>query len=157
MIPFELLFKAGSHFRNPHLYKKLDFLLKSQYWSLDRLFDYQINRLNELLKFADSYSLFYKSYFAKHVFNTSLKSLDELKKLPPISKNDLLDENRNIHTNYNFNKIFLSETSGSKGQVLTFIKNEKWDSQNRAAMIRAYNWHNVEPWEQNIYFCLIPK
>jgi len=152
MSPFELIFKIGSRIRNPSLYKNLSFIINAQRWDLDRLIDHQIIQLNKLLKFADNHSLFYKSYFNKHGFNTTIKSLDDLKNLPPISKNDLLDENENIHTNYNFNKTFFSETSGSTGQVLTFRKNEEWDSQNRASIIRSYNWHDVKPWEKNIYF-----
>ncbi|MDA9947045.1 phenylacetate--CoA ligase family protein, partial [Candidatus Marinimicrobia bacterium] len=42
--------------------------------------------------------------------------------------------------------------SGSTGQILSFKKNRTWDSINRASMYRAYSWHNVSPWEKNIYF-----
>ena len=152
MTPFELIYKIGSQLRNPSLYSKLDFLLQSQYWSQERLIEYQLGQLNKLLKFARKYSVFYRSYFAKHGFNTNLKSLDKIKQLPPITKEDLLKENLDIHTNYNFKKTFFCETSGSTGQVLTFRKNEEWDSENRAAMIRSYSWHDVNPWEYNIYF-----
>ena len=38
------------------------------------------------------------------------------------------------------------------GRYLHFLKNSEWDSANRASMLRGYKWHNVNPWEPNIYF-----
>ncbi len=67
MTLFELIFKVGSQLRNPSIYEKLNFLLKSQYWSYERLLEYQLEQLNKLLNFANKYSVFYKSYFAEHI------------------------------------------------------------------------------------------
>jgi len=36
--------------------------------------------------------------------------------------------------------------------VLTFKRNEEWDSFIRAAQLRGYSWHGVNPWDFNIYF-----
>jgi phenylacetate-CoA ligase len=59
--------------------------------------------------------------------------------------------NSDIHTKYKFNKLFLSDTSGTSGKTLKFYRNEEWDSCNRAAMFRGYSWYNVDPWERNGY------
>src|SRR5690606_19375044 len=44
------------------------------------------------------------------------------------------------------------ETSGTTGQSLKFIKDETWDSANRAALFRYYEWYKVKPWDRNGYF-----
>jgi phenylacetate-CoA ligase len=149
---FELINKTGERIRNPSLKGKLNFLLESQAWSHSSLVDYQIRQLKKLLIHANRYSPFYKSYFAEHKFDVNVNALEELNQLPPINKNDLLTNNREIHSTNNFGKTFLSETSGSTGQILTFRKNEEWDSANRAAAYRGYSWYGVAPWESNVYF-----
>jgi phenylacetate-CoA ligase len=148
---FQFIFNIGSRLRNPSLKEKLLFLKDSQSWDLDQLISFQIKRLNDLLVFSNQYSNFYRSHFQKNGINLKIKYLEDLKQIPPITKNELIMHNDDIHTKYKFKKTFFSETSGSTGQVLTFNKNEEWDSENRAAMYRAYNWYNVKPWEYNIY------
>ena len=54
---------------------------------------------------------FIKNFFKKNNFNTDIRYLEELEKLPTITKNDLLKENELIHTNKKFNKLFFCETS----------------------------------------------
>lgn len=151
MSAFRIIYKIGSRIRNPSIFKKLSFLLESQTWDIDQLINFQIKRLNDLLAFSNEYSNFYREHFKKNGIDLKIKHLEDLKRIPPITKNELIMHNGDIHSRYKFNKIFISETSGTTGQVLTFNKNEEWDSENRAAMLRGYNWHNVKPWEYNIY------
>ncbi len=151
MSAFRIIYKTGSRIRNPSINKKLSFLLESQTWDIDQLINFQIMRLNDLLAFSNEYSNFYREHFKKNGIDLKIKHIEDLKHIPPITKNELILHNDDIHSRYKFNKIFISETSGTTGQVLTFNKNEEWDSENRAAMLRCYNWHNVKPWEYNIY------
>ena len=117
----KLIYSIGSSHRNPSLSKHFSFLLDSQNWSLDKLRSYQLAKLKSLLSYAFYYSPFYKEFFKKNNFNTDIRYLEELEKLPTITKNDLLKENELIHTNKKFNKLFFCETSGTSGQVLTFF------------------------------------
>ena len=151
MSAFRIIYKTGSRIRNPSISKKLSFLLETQAWDIDQLINFQIKRLNDLLAFSNRYSNFYRKRFKKNGIDLKIKHLEDLKHVPPITKNELILHNDDIHSKYKFNKTFISETSGTTGQVLTFNKNEEWDSENRAAMLRCYNWHNVKPWEYNIY------
>ncbi|MBO3699071.1 phenylacetate--CoA ligase family protein [Roseivirga sp. E12] len=143
---------AGVKHRNPGLYDWYDFLKETERWELGRLKEYQLKEVKKLLLIAEKHSLFYKNYFRKHGFDPVIHSLDDLKQLPPVSKEQLISENDKIHTHLNFNKKFYCETSGSSGQTLTFWRNEQWDSANRAAILRGQSWYNVLPWESNIYF-----
>lgn len=143
----------GAKYRNPTLLKEFDFLQKAEKWSLRESENYQLEQCKNLLEFAGKHSIFWQNHFKTNNFTpTSFNSLEDLKKIPPITKTDLLRSNNEIHTNYKFKKRFFSETSGTTGEVLKFWKNEEWDSFNRASIMRGYSWYGVKPWERNGYF-----
>lgn len=149
----KFLFLVGIKLRNHSLVNSFNFLKQSEKWTLQESKDYQIKKCKELLEFAETTSIFWKRYFEKSNFSVSeFNTLDDLKNLPPISKADLLQFNTEIHSNFNFNKRFFSETSGTTGEVLGFWKNEEWDSFNRASIMRGYSWYGVKLWERNGYF-----
>ena len=80
-----------------------------------------------------------------------INTIEDFKKIPIITKNELIEHNKEIQ-NFSYNKNVFSETSGSTGEPLTFYRNLKWDAGHRAAQLRGYSWHNVFPWEKNGYF-----
>ncbi|MEG3658750.1 phenylacetate--CoA ligase family protein [Arenibacter palladensis] len=147
-----LIFNFGTKKRNPSLLGYLDFLKESDTWSEKELLEHQIQKCKEFLEFAYEYSPYYKGYFDSHDFKPSeFKNLEQLKILPPFSKDNLIKYNDRIHTNYPFKKLFISSTSGTSGQLLKFWKNEEWDSHTRAAIFRGYSWYGVNPWDRNGY------
>ena len=155
MVFSESFFKAGSRFRNPHLAKNLAFLKGSESWSLDQLKAYQLERCQKLLRFSSAHSSFYEERFDLSGFDVDrFTDLDQLKLLPPVLKSDLIAQNSAIHSTdrYHINKLFVSETSGSTGEPLMFMKDEEWDSWNRASIFRGYSWFGVNPWDRNGYF-----
>ena len=149
------LYILGAKIRNPNLKGNLSFLNQSKLWNVTQLRDYQLTRCQQLLKFANQHSKFYSNLFSKACFSpAAFKCLGQLEQLPIITKQDLLEKNAEIHTNksYSFNKLFISETSGSTGQPLMFMKDEGWDSWTRATMFRGLSWYGVCPWDRNGYF-----
>src|SRR5690606_15215265 len=87
-----------------------------------------------------------------NIVREDINSVDDLVKLPILEKDELRENAEAIISTYKFNKVIVSETSGTSGQPLKFIKNEEWDSMNRAAMYRGYSWYGVNPWDKNGYF-----
>ena len=149
----KLIYKLGVTKRNPSLMKYYEFLLESDRWPEEKLKQYQLDKCKELLVFAYEHSDFYRNEFDNVGFNPhEFSSLDDLKIIPIIDKNVLLEHNEEIHSKYEFSKCIFSETSGTSGQVLKFYRNEEWDSCNRAAMFRGYHWYGVNPWDRNGYF-----
>ena len=151
---YQLIWNIGARFRNPSLFKIYRELKASESLSLAQLETLQFERLKETIIFAQRYSPFYAQKFAGLNFNpvSDFKSIEDINKIPVVTKADLLTYNQQIHTNFSFKKVFKSETSGTSGQVLKFDKDEYWDSFNRASFLRGYSWYDVCPWQKNGYF-----
>lgn len=148
------IYNLGVRLRNPSYQSAYESLKLSENFCTGELQDIQRRKLVELLKFAMEYSQFYKSKFTNVDFNSDVNPYHILAKLPVLTKSDLINFNNQIHTtrNFEFKKLFFSETSGSSGEPLTFYKDEKWDSSNRASIARGLSWYGVEPWQYNGYF-----
>lgn len=148
---YKLLFKLGERLRNPSIRKWFAFLKASEKWSIEQLESYQLEQLKELITFAKANSEYYKDKL-KNIDVTAFTSLDDIKKLPVLSKTDVIEHNEVIHTKHTFKKVFTATTSGSSGDPLVYKREEEADSFNRASIFRGYSWHNVQPWERNGYF-----
>lgn len=147
------IFKIGERLRNPSTATWLPFLKASETWPLASLEAYQLKKLQELMGVAYANSAHYKNSFdALGLKPADIQSLEDLKKLPIISKKELLNNNKEIHSNLKFKKHFLANTSGTSGESLKFKREESADSFNRASIYRGYSWYNVKPWELNGYF-----
>ncbi|MDP2069628.1 MAG: phenylacetate--CoA ligase family protein [Lutibacter sp.] len=147
------MYKIGERLRNPSIALWLSFLKTSETWTLASLEAYQLKKLQELVAVAYANSNYYKKSFdALGMKPADIQSLEDLKKLPIITKSDLLAHNKDIHTNLKFKKHFQANTSGTSGESLKFKREESADSFNRASIYRGYSWYNVNPWELNGYF-----
>jgi phenylacetate-CoA ligase len=149
----ELIFKTGIRFRNPLIPGCLDFLMKSQHWEIERLRNHQFRKLKELIKGAYQYSPYYREKFdASGVDVDNFNSLDQLREIPLLSKEEILKNAGQIQIRDYPEKLFYSETSGSSGKPLVFYRNQEWDAWHRASIYRGYSWYGVNPWERNGYF-----
>ncbi len=150
---YKLIFKIGQFFRNPSLTKNYLFLKDSEKWSLKELEYYQLTKLKELVAYCYANTTFYKNSFDKAGLKPSdIVTLADIKKIPIITKEQLIAYNTAIHSSKNNQKKFKASTSGTSGTSLTFWKDEHADSFNRASIFRGYSWFNVKPWERNLYF-----
>lgn len=150
---YKFIFNIGQKLRNPSIKTLFKFLEKTEEWSLNELETYQLKKLKELVNFANTHSPFYKTHFKKSKFLlTDLTTLDDITKIPIIDKSDLLEHVSEIHTQYEFKKVFKATTSGSTGESLVFNREETADSFNRAVIFKGYSLYNVKPWEVNGYF-----
>lgn len=148
------IFWWGANRRNPSLYKQFLELKKTEKLSREELLKMQEERLKTFVQFAYKNSSFYKDHFEKTNFNPIENwSLEKFKKTRPVSKADLINFNQEIHTPVSKNeKTFFVETSGTSGEILTFHRDELWDSFNRAAIWRGTSWYGVNPWDFSLYF-----
>jgi len=149
----KLIFNIGVLVRNNYIFRNYDFLLKSQKWSIEELEAYQLKRLKALLESAYEKTPYYRKKFDSHGFHPKdLKTLEDLKLVPVITKEELLENVAGIQIKDYPEKLFFSETSGSTGKPLIFYRNKDWDAWHRASIFRGYSWYGVEFWERNGYF-----
>jgi phenylacetate-CoA ligase len=147
------IYLMGARVRNPSLRRRLEFLKQTEHWPLSKLQEHQLVACREFLEFAGTHSPYYRELFRATGFLPSrMSKIEDIKQLPPITKSELIRHNDAIHADFGFRKLFSCETSGTSGQVLTFKRNEAWDSGNRAAALRGHAWHGVEPWDPSVYF-----
>lgn len=149
----KILFKLGQQLRNPSLDKWYLLLKNSEKWTLDELKAYQLEKLQALVANAYANSEFYSTAFQKEgITPADIKNLSDIKKLPIVTKQELISENKNIQQTIKSTKYFKASTSGTTGASLVFKRAETTDSFNRASLHRGYSWYNVKPWDRNGYF-----
>lgn len=150
---FKIIYKLGQKIRNPSIDNYYSFLKETEKWTLKELEEYQLKKINDILKYATNHSEYYQLKFKElNLLNKTVKSLDELKQYPLLTKELLLNNSKEIHTKKNHKKNIIATTSGTSGTSLKFLRNEEADSFNRASSLRGYSWHNIKPWERNGYF-----
>ena len=139
--------------RNSSLWQILNKLKADELRSEEELKEERKQKLRDLLIHANEYSPFWKQKFSKECVNPySNDPLEQLKKINPITKDELIKNSTLIQNFKKKEKYFLAKTSGTTGTKLQFYKNEKWDSYNRASIFQGYSWHYVNPWDYKVYF-----
>ncbi len=147
------IYKIGQQFRNPSLEREYQFLKETEKWSLAQLEAHQLKQLQKMVSFAYLYSPYYKRKFdALGIQPSAIKRLQDIAKLPVLTKQDVITFNAEIHTRYPFKKQFKANTSGSSGAALNYLREEETDSFNRAVIQRGYSWFGVHPSDRNGYF-----
>lgn len=125
-----------------------ELLNKSQYWSSERILDYQLKKLNELLIYARENSKYYSSRLEK--IKLPLKSLKEFNNLiPPIDKSQIIENIDEIKTK-NFTNHYKHSTSGSSGDPLSIFISEKAEVYRKAGFNRFKNWWGIKPYEKSV-------
>ena len=149
----KLIYKLAQWYMKPSLSSEYIFLLSSDKWSRERLEKYQLEKLRELLCFAYNYSPYYTKLYNKLCFDPkAISSLSDLGRLPIMDKSVAIKHNESIQSTAKFKNLIISESSGTSGATLKMYRSEEWDSKNRAALFRGYNWYGVNPWDRNGYF-----
>ena len=146
------IYLLGVFLRNRKIFANHAFLKASERWTIDELESHQLARLKVLLLRAYEESAFYREKFDRHgIHPSSIRTLQDLARVPPLSKDELLANVDSIQLDGDGEKLFFSETSGSSGTPLVFYRNADWDAWHRASVLRGYDWYGVRPWERNGY------
>ncbi|NOQ25976.1 MAG: hypothetical protein GQ564_11490 [Bacteroidales bacterium] len=127
--------------------KQLNFLSKSQWWSHDKLKEFQLNKLKSIIEIAYNQVPYYKEIFSKNQLNPSdIKSIDDLKKIPILTKDDIIENFPSKIVNRNIENIphYYSESSGSTGKQTRYFIDKSAYSLNIASYLRGWNWMGYE-------------
>jgi phenylacetate-CoA ligase len=121
---------------------RLRFLEESQHWSRERIREYQLARLKDMLVHAYANTDFYHKRFDEAGFNPqTFKSFDELKKLPTLSKKDIRENLSSLVAgNFKSGELHAAETGGTTGVKMKFFRDNVCLSPKEAALYRFEKW-----------------
>lgn len=126
------------------IYSDLKFLMKSQWWSVDELREYQNEKLRALIKHAYENVPYYNELF--HSLNLTpddIQTSNDLYKLPILTKEIIRENIKNkkiIAKNIPTKKMILCSSSGSTGEPLQYYQTKDAESFNKACAIRGWYW-----------------
>lgn len=119
-------------------------LEQSQWWSSDRLEQYQAQRLRKLLSECQKYVPYYRQLFGKIGLDTSqIHNTSDLAKLPFLTKENIR-QNFEALKSENRQRLALFNTGGSSGEPLIFCIDNERISHDIAAKWRATRWWGVD-------------
>lgn len=147
-------FPLQDFIRGTSIIETLAFLKKSQYWDETQIYDYQLRKLKNLVEYANDNVPYYESLFKKIKFKPSdIKSLDDLRKIPILTKETLQKENTNlISRNYNKKKVKIGKTGGTTGVPTLVYKDVNNRSFTWASYYRWYEWMGLDYFDPTATF-----
>lgn len=130
-----------------------EFLQKSQWWSLDELKAYQLERLKELIKFAyEKVPYYQRSLKGKHLNPSDIKTLDDLQLLPLITKEEVREHiNEFIPVDVDRSKLRMWVTGGSSGLPLSVYLDNFYSSMiEEAFSLRQRMWAGYKQYDRKV-------
>ncbi len=127
----------------------LKFLMKSQYWTRGKMRNFQLEKLNNLIKFTNKSSSYYSKSFENN--DLILSELNELpSKIPLISKKEIIENYPETRTE-NFTKKYKHATSGSTGEPLISYISGNAEAYREACRMRFRSWWGIQEHDRNVY------
>lgn len=120
----------------------MQFLNRSQYWSVSETISYQNDKLQNIVNHAYYNIPFYKNLFNSYnLTNKDICLISDLKKLPVIRKHDVRSSfNKLKATNYKDYKPQKRSTGGTTGEPLIYYSDINTWSAHWALKYRAWTW-----------------
>jgi len=122
--------------------KSLTFLLSSQFWELVEINNYQLKKIQSLIKHAYEYIPYYRRIFQqKKITPDRITNLDAFKKIPILTKKDIQQfQNDMLPNNFDRRSLSVNSTGGSTGMPLNFYQDESYLQWSDAARLRAWKF-----------------
>ena len=129
----------------------------NQFLSSDELQKLQNHKLKRLLEFVSQHNDFYKNILkTQNVHHTDIKTIDDLAKIPILSKRDILGSQNLIITKNFHEKTYSTQTGGSTGITLHLKKEASCLALRHALMNRCYSWYNIDIGDKQVRFWGVP-
>jgi len=117
----------------------LNFLLRSQYWSLEQLQELQLEGLKEIVSFARRFCPYYKDL-------PEINDIDDVQKIPILTKNDIRE---------NFGRIMVPEISHEIEETGGTVSRVRVAKDNILAqqigLRRFQTWYGVRGWHREAH------
>jgi len=129
--------------------KILKLLMESQFWSREKMENYQLDKLNRLLLTVFDSSIFYMKIYKN--LNLSFINLEQFRsQIPLIDKKSVIENSNNFKTK-NFSNRNMHATSGSTGEPLVTYISGKSEAYREACRMRFRSWWGIKENDKNVY------
>jgi phenylacetate-CoA ligase len=140
-----LVFPIAELFNRTFISRRLRFLNKSQYWTKEKLDEYQNDKLAQLINYAYHNVPYYNKLFDRLKLKPSdIKTTHDLNKLPILTKKIVNENLEELRSRPYSGKSFIKLTSGSTGTPSKFYRAMDDYSWEWAAHYRAWGWAGYE-------------
>ena len=129
------------------------FLNKSQWWSIDKLRQYQDKRLKALIKHSyDNVPYYYRIFRERNLRPEDIKSSSDLIKLPILTKEIIRNNGKEmLARNYKKFHPILNSTSGSTGSPLNYYITKANLSCHWASAFRGWGWGGYDIFDKMVF------
>ncbi|HRQ68412.1 MAG TPA: hypothetical protein P5031_07595 [Candidatus Syntrophosphaera sp.] len=141
--------------------KYLQLLRQSQFWSAERLREFQNARLRELIYHAYKNVPFYREILDRSsITPKDIQTVEDLQKLPILSKNDIREgirSRRLLDSSAKLKNLERNNSSGSTGEPLQFYLDPRASSLRKATAIRCWQWMDFRLGDKILRISQIPR
>lgn len=148
---FKYIYYSALKLRGEWFIDRLKMLEKTQFDPIEKIKANQLGQLNKILSNASKDSAHYRGKVPER-----LTSIEDLKKLPFLEKEDLRDDFIKI-TRKNGMRQRLKVSGGSTGAPVTILKDNNGMSKELAGAWRGYTWAGIDIGDRQARFWGVPK
>lgn len=126
--------------------KYVDFLKiieKSKTWSHDESINYQIEKTKNILRLANDNIPYYKKLFKSNGFDYNIKSFDDIKNLPILTKDDIITNYDLLINPFYKKKHYKMNSSGTTGKRLEILGTDDLFKIEAAFITNAMGDHGI--------------
>jgi phenylacetate-CoA ligase len=122
----------------------VQYLEKSQYYSVEKIKDIQWRQIKELLIHAYENTTFYREHFnSKGIHPIDIRDTRDFEKIPILTKEYVRNQQDILYAN-NYDKYIHFKTSGSTGIPIEGFRNKSCNDFKRACNLRSNMWSGYE-------------
>ncbi|KJS28681.1 MAG: hypothetical protein VR64_23460 [Desulfatitalea sp. BRH_c12] len=136
------------------VHKHYHSLLKTQFAAHATIQEQKLDKIKNLLRHAYESTVFYKERLNQTgIKPRDIKSLDDLKKIPPLTREDLNSQLQAlISDRYSKDQIHYDKTGGSTGLSTQFVRSNECLAIKKATEFRFNSWAGWKPGERILYY-----
>lgn len=142
------------YIRKTNIIDTLKFLRESQYWSEERILDFQSSKLRLLVEHAYKNVPYYEDLFNSISLKPSdIRSIDDIQKIPILTKEIVRKENlRLVSRGFNMKNVKKGKTGGTTGVPIIVYKDTNTRTFTWATYYRWYEWMGINYFDRSATF-----
>ncbi|MHA1294956.1 MAG: phenylacetate--CoA ligase family protein [Promethearchaeota archaeon] len=127
---------------NKLFYKFFNELKYSQWWSIEKLKEFQYERLKRLISYSVKHVPYYRKIFAEYgIISSQIQTQEDLKRLPKLTKEIIKKERYNLFSDeYDIARLRAESTSGTTGSPLIVWLDDRTYLYTKAIQKLQHSW-----------------